>query len=123
MGGLKEDIKHESFLRYPTKIMESMQFNHHIQATNKDTHKSTIGTYTRRRDHFGVHKRRISQPTRLQPQQMDERRENGLFFNCERKYSKGHKGGENKLFYIDCEEEEYQEWNCHKIQIYKRLLQ
>jgi hypothetical protein len=40
---------------------------------------------------------------------MDERRENGLCFNCEKKYSKGHNCGENKLFYIDYEEEEDQE--------------
>ena len=29
-----------------------------------------------------------------------------LCFNCDRKYSKGHKCNENKLCYIDCEEEE-----------------
>ena len=45
-------------------------------------------------------------PTRLTPQQLEERREKGLCFNCENKYSKGHKCGEKKLFYIDCEEEE-----------------
>ena len=37
---------------------------------------------------------------------MDERRAKGLCFNCDSKYSKGHKCGEKKLFYIDCEEEE-----------------
>ena len=44
--------------------------------------------------------------TRLTPQQLEERREKGICFNCDSKYSKGHKCGENKLFYIDCEEEE-----------------
>ena len=39
-------------------------------------------------------------------QQLDERRAKGLCFNCDRKYSKGHKCGENKLFYIECDEEE-----------------
>jgi hypothetical protein len=39
---------------------------------------------------------------------MDERRVKGLCFNCDN-YSKGHKCGENKLFYINYEEEEYQE--------------
>ena len=29
-----------------------------------------------------------------------------MFFNCDNKYSKGHKCGENKLYHIDCEEEE-----------------
>jgi len=37
---------------------------------------------------------------------MDERREKGPWLNCENKYSKGHKCGEKKLFYIDYEEEE-----------------
>jgi carbamoylphosphate synthase small subunit len=45
----------------------------------------------------------------LTPQQLEERKEKGLCFNCDRKYSKGHKCGEKKLFYIDCEEEEEQE--------------
>jgi hypothetical protein len=37
---------------------------------------------------------------------MDERITKGLCFNCDNKYSKGHKCDEKKLFYIDCEEEE-----------------
>jgi hypothetical protein len=49
------------------------------------------------------------QLTRLTPQQLEERKEKGLFFNCDSKYSKGHKCGQKKLFYIDCEEEEEQE--------------
>ena len=51
----------------------------------------------------------LPKPTRLTPQQMDERREKGLCLNCDRKYSKGHKCSEKKLFYIDCEEEEEKE--------------
>ena len=34
-----------------------------------------------------------SQTTRFKPQQMDERRANDLYFNCDNKYSKGHKCG------------------------------
>jgi hypothetical protein len=37
---------------------------------------------------------------------MDAIREKRLCFNCDNKYSKGHKCGEKKLFCIDCEEEE-----------------
>ena len=40
---------------------------------------------------------------------MDEIREKGLCFNCDNKYSTRHKCSENKLFYIDCEEEEDKE--------------
>ena len=32
------------------------------------------------------------------PQQLEERKEKGLCFNCDNKYSKGHKFGEKKLF-------------------------
>ena len=49
------------------------------------------------------------QPTRLTPQQLEERKAKGLCFNCDNKYSKGHKCGEKNVFYIDCEEEEEQE--------------
>ena len=71
MGGLKEHIKHELFLRQPTSIVEAMQNARHILAKNKATHKSSIGI----RDRFGGHKTTIPQPTRSTPQQMDERRE------------------------------------------------
>jgi hypothetical protein len=40
---------------------------------------------------------------------LEEIKAKGLCFNCDSKYSKGHKCGEKKLFYIDCEEEEEQE--------------
>ena len=40
---------------------------------------------------------------------MEEKRENGLCYSCDRKYIKGHKCAENKLFYIDCKEEEENE--------------
>jgi hypothetical protein len=75
MGGLKQYIKHDILLRHPTHSMESMQFSHHIQSKNKDTHKSTIGEYTWSKDSFGIHKTRVPQPTRLKPKQMNGRRE------------------------------------------------
>jgi hypothetical protein len=64
MGGLKQDIKHDIFLRHSTNIMEAMQFARHIQAKNKDTHKSIVGEYTISRDRFGVHKIRIATRSR-----------------------------------------------------------
>ena len=51
-----------------------------------------------------------SKPTqRSKPQQLDERREKGLWFICASKYSNAHKCDEKKLFYIDFEEEEEKE--------------
>ena len=89
--------------------MDVIQFSCHIQAKNKYIHKPTIGAYAGSKDHFGVHNTIVLQPTSLKPQQMDERRENGLCFNCHKKYRNRHKCSEKKLFYIDCEEEEDQE--------------
>jgi hypothetical protein len=43
MGGLKEEIKHEFFLKHPANIMKDMQSTCHIQVKNKDTHKYTMG--------------------------------------------------------------------------------
>jgi hypothetical protein len=45
------------------------------------------------------------QPTRLKPQKLEERKEKGLCFNYDNKYTKGHKCGEKKIFYLDCEED------------------
>jgi hypothetical protein len=38
---------------------------------------------------------------------MGERKEKGVCLNCDNKCCKWYTCGENKLFYIDCEEEEY----------------
>ena len=51
----------------------------------------------------------LPQLTRLTPQQLEEKRAKGLCYSCDIKYTKGHKCTENKLFYIDCEEEEEKE--------------
>ena len=52
---------------------------------------------------------RFPQPTRLTPQQLEEKREKGICYSCVRKYTKGHKCAKKKLFYIYCEEEEEKE--------------
>ena len=57
---------------------------------------------------------RFPQPTRLTPQQLEEKRAKGLCYSCDRKYIKGHKCAEKKLVYIDCEEEEENEQETSK---------
>ena len=57
---------------------------------------------------------KIPQPTRFTPQKLEEKREKGLCYSCDRKYTKGHKCAEKKLFYIDCEEEEENEQETSK---------
>jgi hypothetical protein len=106
MGGLKEDIKHEIFLKHLENIMEAMQFAHHIQARNKTTHKSTIGAYAGSRDHFGVHKTTLTQPNRMSHKEMEEIRAKRLCFGCSNKWLKGHKCQETKLFTLENSDEE-----------------
>ena len=45
----------------------------------------------------------------MTPQQLEERWAKVPCFNCDNKYNKGHKCGEKKLFYIECDEEEKKE--------------
>ena len=45
---------------------------------------------------------------------MEEKRAKGLCYNCDRKYTKGHKCDEKKLFYIYCEEQEENEQETSK---------
>ena len=45
---------------------------------------------------------------------MEEKGATRLCYSCDRKYTKGHKCTENKLFYIDCEEEEEKEQETSK---------
>ena len=53
-------------------------------------------------------------PTRLTPQQLEEKRAKGICYSCDSKYTKGHKCDGKKLFYIDCEEEEEKEQETSK---------
>ena len=56
----------------------------------------------------------LSQPTRVTPQQLEEKREKGLCYNCDSKCTKGHKCAEKKLFYIEYEEEEEKDQEISK---------
>ena len=56
----------------------------------------------------------LPQPTRVTPQQLEEKREKGLCYNCDSKCAKGHKCAEKKLFYIDYEEEEEKDHETSK---------
>ena len=56
----------------------------------------------------------LPQPTRLTPQQLEEKRAKCLCYSCDSKYTKVHKCAEKKLFYIDCKEEEENEQETSK---------
>ena len=56
----------------------------------------------------------LPQPTRLKPQQLEEKRANMFCYSCDNKYNKVHKCADKKLFYIDCEEHEEKEQETSK---------
>jgi hypothetical protein len=104
---LKDNIKHEVHLWEPKSLENVFRVARNVKSKNMamDNRRTTPNIY---RDN-NVPCSKTPQPTRLTPQQLEERKEKGLCFNCDSKYSKGNKCGEKKLFYIDCEEEEEQE--------------
>jgi gas vesicle protein len=108
IGTLKDNIQHEVFLWENKSLENAFKVARNVESKN-------MAMATRRTNHniyreHNAPSSKTPQPTRLTPQQLEERKaKKFLCFNCDSKYSKGHKCGEKKLFYIDCEEEEEQE--------------
>jgi hypothetical protein len=107
IGTLNDNIKHEVRLWKPKSLENAFKVARNVESKNMPmaTRKTNPNIY---RENNGPSSK-TPQHTRLTPQQLEERKEKGLCFNCDSKYSKGHKCGEKKLFYIDCKEEEEQE--------------
>jgi hypothetical protein len=103
IGTLKDNIQYEVLLWEPKSLENAFKVARNVERKNMAmaTRRTNPNIY---RENNAPYSKTL-QPTRLTPQQLEERKAKGLFFNCERKYSKGHKCGEKKLFYIDCEEE------------------
>jgi hypothetical protein len=102
MGTLKENIQHEVHLFEPKSLEQAFSMTRKVE--NKNMASIRLAT-----DNYKEHHVTSPKLTRLTLQQMDEKREKVLCFNCDNKYSKGHKCDKNKSFYIDCEEEKDQE--------------
>jgi hypothetical protein len=107
IGTLKDNIQHEVHLWEPKSLENAFKVARNVESKNMamDTRRTNPNIYREN----NTPSSKTPQPTRLTPQQWEERKEKGLCFNCDNNYSKGHKCGENKLFYIDCEEEEKEE--------------
>jgi hypothetical protein len=107
IGTLRDNIQHEVHLWEPKSLENAFRVARNVESKNMAmaTRRTTPNIYREN----NAPSSKTPQPTRLTPQQLEERKEKGLCFNCDIKYSKGHKCGEKKLFYIDCEEEEEQE--------------
>ena len=104
IGTLKDNIQHEVRLFKPTSLEKAFMVARKVESKNLAMATRRTTPNTSKESNFPSMNN--PQPTRLTPQQLEERRAKGLCFNCDSKYSKGHKCGEKKLFYIDCEWEE-----------------
>ena len=107
IGTLKDNIQHEVLLWEPKSLENAFRVVRKVESKNMAmaTRRTTPNIYREN----NVPSYKPPQPIRLAPQQLEEIKERGLWFNCDNKYIKGHKCGEKKLFYIDCEEGEEQE--------------
>ena len=104
IGTLKDKIQHEVRIFEPTSLEKSFMVERKVES--KNLKMVAWRTMPNNSKESNVPSTNPPQPTRLTPHQLEEIRAKGLCFNCDIKYSKGHKCGEKKLFYIDYEEEE-----------------
>ena len=102
IGTSKDKIQHEVRVLECDSLEKAFRLARKIECKIMATRKPTTHLYKE----GGVATPRFPQPTRLTPQKLEEKRAKGLCYSCDRKYTKGHKCAEKKLFYIDCEEEE-----------------
>ena len=110
IGTLKDNIQHEVHLLEPDTLEKAFRLAIKIERKIMATRKTTTYNYK----DGSVATPILPQPTRLTPQQLEEKREKGLCYICDRKYTKGHKCAKKKLFYIYCEEEEENEQETSK---------
>jgi hypothetical protein len=96
---LKERIQHEVQLLELKLVEHAFSVSRNVESKNMATRRETTNNY--RENH--VLSPNLTQPIMWIPQQMDKTRVKELCFICDNKYSKGHKYGETKLFYIYCE--------------------
>ena len=102
IGTLKDNIQHEVRILEPNSLEKAFRLAKKIECKIMATRKPTTHFYKE----GSAATSRFPQPTRLTPQKLEEKREKGLCYNYDSKYTKGHKCAEKKLFYIDCEGEE-----------------
>ena len=110
IGTLKDNIQHEFRVWELDSLDKAFRLATKNECKIMATRKRTTHIY--KDGSFPTP--RLPQPTRLTPKQLEEKREKGIFYNCDNKYTKGHKCAEKKLFYIDCEEEEENEQETSK---------
>eukprot|EP00253_Pinus_taeda_P007903 PITA_07903 len=110
IGTLKDKIQHEVCLWEPNSLEKAYMLARKIESKIMARSKPTTHNYK----YGSVIVPSLSPPTKLRPQQLEEKRAKWLCYNCDRKYTKGHKCAENKLIYIDGEEDQEKEQEMSK---------
>ena len=101
IGTLKDNIQHEVHFWEPNSLDKAFRLARKIESEIMERRNPTTHDY----NYGSFYSPILPQPTRFTPQQLEEKREKGLCYNCDRKYTKGHKCAEKKLIYIDGKEE------------------
>ena len=92
----KDKIQHEVRILEPDSLEKAFRLARKIECKIMATRKPTTHIYK----DGSVTTPRLPQPTKLTPQKLEEKREKGLCYSCDRKYTKGHKCAEKKLSLI-----------------------
>eukprot|EP00253_Pinus_taeda_P034749 PITA_34749 len=110
IGTLEDNIQHDVRLWEADSLEKAFRLARKMESKIMATRKHTSHNYK----DGSVVTPSLQKPIRLTPQKLEEKRAKGLCYNCDSKYTKGHKCVEKKLFYIDCEEEEEKEQESSK---------
>ena len=94
IGTLKDNIQREVHIWESDSLEKAFRLARKIECKIMATRKPTTHIY---KDGC-VATPRLPQPTRLTPQQLEEKREKWICYSCDSKYTKGHKCAEKKLF-------------------------
>jgi len=90
IGSLKDNIQHDVRLWEPDSLEKAFRLARKMESKIMATRKHTTHNYK----DGSVVAPSLPQPTRLKPQQLEEKRAKGLCYNCDSKYTKGHKCAE-----------------------------
>ena len=84
---LKDNIQHDVHLWELGSLEKAFRLARKMESKIMATRKHTTHNYK----DGSVVAPSLPQPTRLTPQQLEEKRAKGLCYNCDSKYTKGHK--------------------------------
>ena len=93
IGTLNDNIQHQVRLWELESLEKAFKFASKIERKIMATRKPTTHNYK----YGSVATLILPQPTRLTPQQLEEKRAKGLCYNYDNKYTKGHKCVDKKL--------------------------